>query len=211
MNKYKIGDHVVVEESNIEWIDKCAGRTGVIENIWPTPHEYAYCVNLDDKEGLALWCKVKCLVDEHNTIARVIFNDPATVILWKDGTKTIAKAVKGDKYDPEKGFAIAYAKKFAGKTFREEMEKWCAPVVVEMAKNEPITMAELLQMDGQKVWLSSIYDGEENFDDVYCGWHTVNGRENKLEDERGYGYDIPEMNDRMGYRAYLKPQTGKKG
>lgn len=158
-------------------------------------------------EWFSRWYKFELVTD----IKRVIFNDPATVILWNDGTKTVAKCVKGDKYDPEKGFAIAYAKKFGGKTFREEMDKWCAPVVDVKAKSDPLTMDELMKMDGKRVWLSSIYAGEENFDDCYCGWHTVDVRKGRVDDDDGYGYCISEMGNDFGYRAYLTPQTGKKG
>lgn len=35
-------------------------------------------------------------------IKKVIFNDPATIILWKDGTKTVVKCQEGDTYDKEK-------------------------------------------------------------------------------------------------------------
>ena len=48
------------------------------------------------------------------SIKRVIFNDPATIILWADGTKTVVKCAKDDKFDPEKGFAMAIAKKTMG-------------------------------------------------------------------------------------------------
>lgn len=48
------------------------------------------------------------------TIKRVIFNDPATIILWSDGTKTVVKAQDGEYYDPEKGLAMAIAKKVLG-------------------------------------------------------------------------------------------------
>lgn len=47
-------------------------------------------------------------------IKKVIFNDPATVVLWEDGTKTIVKSGDDDIYDPEKGLAIAIAKKALG-------------------------------------------------------------------------------------------------
>lgn len=52
--------------------------------------------------------------DVRSSIKDVIFNYPATIILWKDGTKTIVKARKGEKYDPEKGFAMAVCKKMFG-------------------------------------------------------------------------------------------------
>lgn len=43
-------------------------------------------------------------------IKQVIFNNPATIIMWKDGTKTVVKAVN-EPFDEEKGFAMAYLKK----------------------------------------------------------------------------------------------------
>lgn len=47
-------------------------------------------------------------------IKNVIFNPPATIVLWADGTKTIVKAKNGDIYDPEKGLAMAISKKTLG-------------------------------------------------------------------------------------------------
>jgi hypothetical protein len=47
-------------------------------------------------------------------IERVIFNDPATIVFWKDGTKTVVRAFGGDEFDPEKGLAMAFSKKALG-------------------------------------------------------------------------------------------------
>ena len=44
---------------------------------------------------------------------KVIFNDPATIVFWKDGTKTVVKAVC-EPFDKEKGLAMAIAKKALG-------------------------------------------------------------------------------------------------
>lgn len=52
-------------------------------------------------------------------IKKVIFNDPATIILWTDGTKTVVKCSEDDYYDPEKGMAMAVCKKIMGYTFRK--------------------------------------------------------------------------------------------
>lgn len=46
-------------------------------------------------------------------IKEVIYNDPATIVLWEDGTKTVVKA-HNDKFDPEKGLAMAISKKALG-------------------------------------------------------------------------------------------------
>lgn len=38
-------------------------------------------------------------------IKKVIFNNPATIVFWADGTKTVVKA-KNEDFDPEKGLAL---------------------------------------------------------------------------------------------------------
>lgn len=50
---------------------------------------------------------------EMNTPKKIIFNEPATVVFWKDGSKTVAKA-HNETFDPEKGLAMCYAKKALG-------------------------------------------------------------------------------------------------
>jgi hypothetical protein len=60
------------------------------------------------------------------TIKKVYFNDPVTVVLWEDGTKTIVKSGEDDIYDPEKGLAMAIAKKALGNkgNYYEVFKKW---------------------------------------------------------------------------------------
>ena len=45
---------------------------------------------------------------------KVIWNKPATIVYWSDGSKTVVERRKGDRWDPEKGLAMAYIKKFVG-------------------------------------------------------------------------------------------------
>lgn len=47
-------------------------------------------------------------------IKDVIFNPPATIVMWDDGTKTVVKAQGGDEFDAEKGLAMAISKKALG-------------------------------------------------------------------------------------------------
>ena len=47
-------------------------------------------------------------------IDRVIFNAPATIVFWADGTKTVVKCQEGDTYSRETGLATAIAKKALG-------------------------------------------------------------------------------------------------
>lgn len=46
-------------------------------------------------------------------IKKVIFNDPATIVIWANGDKTVVKA-QNEMYDPEKGLAMAFAKRALG-------------------------------------------------------------------------------------------------
>lgn len=45
---------------------------------------------------------------------RIIFNNPATIVYWKDGTKTVVKCMDGDTFSEDIGFAAALAKKVYG-------------------------------------------------------------------------------------------------
>lgn len=47
-------------------------------------------------------------------IKKVIFNNPATIVIWEDGTKTVVKCGKDDVYDKEKGLALCFMKKALG-------------------------------------------------------------------------------------------------
>lgn len=59
-------------------------------------------------------------------IKNVIFNDPATIVFWADGTKTVVKAQNDDWFDPEKGLAMAISKKALGNkgNYCNELKKW---------------------------------------------------------------------------------------
>ena len=69
----------------------------------------------------AMWKRAK--------IKNVIFNDPATIVFWSDGTKTVVKCGENDIYDPEKGLAMAVSKKCLGtnkshSNYMDEFKKW---------------------------------------------------------------------------------------
>lgn len=62
-------------------------------------------------------------------IKDVIFSDPATIVFWTDGTKTVVKCQEGDIFDPEKGLTMAIAKKVYGNkgSYCNVIKKWCEP------------------------------------------------------------------------------------
>lgn len=59
------------------------------------------------------------------TIKNVVFNPPATIVFWADGTKTVVKA-SNEEFDAEKGLAMAITKKMLGNTghYFETVKKW---------------------------------------------------------------------------------------
>lgn len=61
-------------------------------------------------------------------IKRVIYNDPATIVFWKDGTKTVARCGMNDTFDKEKGMMACIIKHLTGDTGRwnEILKKWVA-------------------------------------------------------------------------------------
>ena len=57
-------------------------------------------------------------------IKKVIFNPPATIVYWSDGSKTVSKVQDGDTWDSEKGLAMAIIKKTIGlKEFNKHFDE----------------------------------------------------------------------------------------
>lgn len=62
-------------------------------------------------------------------IKKVIFSNPCTIVLWDDGTKTMVRAQGKERFDREKGLAMAISKKALGNkgnyydTFTEHLSK----------------------------------------------------------------------------------------
>lgn len=59
-------------------------------------------------------------------IQRVIFNGPATIVFWYDGTKTVVKCGSGDVFDREKGLGMAIMKKLYGADFHKVVKTYTA-------------------------------------------------------------------------------------
>ena len=72
-------------------------------------------------------------------IKNVIFNDPATIVFWDDGTKTVVKCQDGDEFDPEKGLSMAIVKKAYGNkgSYCNKLKKW-------LLKEEPVDSNDIL-------------------------------------------------------------------
>ena len=47
-------------------------------------------------------------------IKQIIYSNPATIIIWKDMTKTVVKCTEKDTYNPTTGLALCVMKKVYG-------------------------------------------------------------------------------------------------
>ena len=87
-----------------------------------------------------------------NSITNVIFNNPATIVFWSDGTKTVVKCDERDEFDPEKGLAMAICKKYFGGGFYNDIfKKWI-----------PKEEAPEIEIDGQ-ITMNEIAEKFERF------------------------------------------------
>lgn len=57
-------------------------------------------------------------------IKRVIYNNPATVVFWSDGTKTISKCSEDDVYSPEMGLSNCVLKKITNSAMHNLYSTW---------------------------------------------------------------------------------------
>lgn len=54
---------------------------------------------------------------------KIIFNNPTTIVLWADGTRTVVKACKEDKFNKEVGLKTALLQRVFGKDIDKEINK----------------------------------------------------------------------------------------
>ena len=83
-------------------------------------------------------------------IKDVIFNNPATIVFWADGTKTVVKCQEGDEFDPEKGLTMAIVKKVYGNkgSYCNVIKKWCEPYYEKQAEEEIQTHEFTIELEG---------------------------------------------------------------
>lgn len=79
---------------------------------------------------------------------KIIFNDPATIVIWADGTKTVAKCMEGETFDPEKGIAICFMKKAINdsKRYRSILHNECKKYEKQIRLESPFVFHILLPL-----------------------------------------------------------------
>lgn len=129
----------------------------------------------------------KINIDDY--IKDVIYNDPATIVFWKDGTKTVVKD-DGDAYDPEKGLAMAFCKKVSGNkgNYYKVFKKWLPDEFYEFKAGCKVKLTKKVcglpaGIIGIIVEQDSLKMGEEDDQLVYFfafGKFYINGKYLKL-------------------------------
>lgn len=88
----------------------------MFSNMWGGSHYGGCTSNVLYSDDSKMDCQIE----------KVIFNDPATIVFWDDGTKTVVKA-SGESFDKEKGLAMAISRKAMGNngSYFDVFKKWC--------------------------------------------------------------------------------------
>ena len=107
----RIGD--VVSYNDVEYV--YSGE----ENGWIAINDYR-------KEAATMLTHYDRVKPNWLSIKKVVFNDPATIVFWGDGTKTVVKCSDNEAFDPEKGLVMAIAKKAFGNrgNYYNQIKKW---------------------------------------------------------------------------------------
>lgn len=136
MSKLNIGDIVVYSKVDgkrfvVEYLDNRNFLVGIksirINEVSINGSQYGslFWVHPEDIIIANNIYKVEKTYSLGTNIKKVIFNNPATIVFWSDGSKTVVKAHLDD-YDPEKGLAMAIAKKALGNegNYYNVFKKW---------------------------------------------------------------------------------------
>lgn len=74
-------------------------------------------------EGIMVPCKPTART---TGIVKVIYNNPATIVYWEDGSRTVVKCQPGDEFNRTIGFLMCVMKKVTGNTgrYNEVLKKY---------------------------------------------------------------------------------------
>ena len=152
MNTYTINDLYLIHNEPIEQIKDTQNIRMCLNYDEPVRVRFDKEYLLDENVFLTKESAEKALkkikkdhsnVQLKTKIKKVVFNNPATIVFWEDGTKTIVKTrplkknqklnINSNKnnnvecFDKEKGLAMAIVKKVMGNkgSYYETFKKWC--------------------------------------------------------------------------------------
>lgn len=112
-----------------------------------------------------LWPEFYDFISPGYRIKKVIFNEPATIVFWEDGTKTVVKCGPNDIFDPEKGIAMCFVKKIYNNKgrYNNAFKPWVDDYYTESALkiyNNGVDIVDELKSTMEKVnnWLNGKED-----------------------------------------------------
>lgn len=140
-----MGDRLVVEKHYANGnviVDKYTHRTIYPDIFNEAGLESIHIESIDE----VILDAYKCYLNYHYGFhskslqpKKIIFNGPATIVIWDDGTKTVVKQSKLDNYDYEKGFAMCVVKRVFGEKYNairkmvdESYENTLTPITDEI-------------------------------------------------------------------------------
>lgn len=142
--------------------------------ILSTGHELVFgpCDLTSDRDGNwrirsgALYprCEGKKTASATNTAAikDVIFAPPATIVYWSDGSKTVVKCSEKDVFDPEKGLAMAIAKRCGGNngSYYKAIRHWVEKSGKKYPR-KPYTESSSVENDSLKKYIAQAKNSYE--------------------------------------------------
>lgn len=170
MINFKSGDRIIVRPSSYRYEGILRGRVGVVQCVYGDNVSLMFDNLRNDNSstgvfylGLDEIIPYKEATFENTTsksftttlpenpilpeIKNVIFNDPATIVLWDDGTKTVVKCQEDDLYSEEVGLALCIAKKALGNkgNFNNVFKKWIPERKIDDVDDELTKYFELVR------------------------------------------------------------------
>ena len=122
----KEGTKVIVRTCK-EYDGRLTGKVGTVSKVWYANDKvgviFSDIKNPASKDGL-FWVPDHCVTPysqqtamlNADNVKKVIFSGNKTIVLWDDGTKTIATCGEGANFDPYAGFCAAVVKRVFGST-----------------------------------------------------------------------------------------------
>ena len=111
-----------------------------IEDDWLDAMTYCYN-DIKTTQDCFEFFKVKPMSDL--SIKKVIFNNPATIVYWSNGERTIVKCSEDNEFDQEKGLAMAICKRALGANYKKVFKEWIPEEEKEEVK--PISAKECVE------------------------------------------------------------------
>lgn len=130
---------------------------------------------------------------------KVIFNEPATIVMWEDKTKTVVKAMDEDTFDPERGFLQAYFEKTSGMS-RTQCNKMLADLRKQYEDMNIVVKSEEYEVGDEVVIRKDLkLDVDYGADDIVEEMIPFLGKVVTVSEKIGVKYHIEEDDGRWSW------------